>query len=178
MNGIISYSVIRNFQESSRIFCSWVSKIPLVNPDLTSNFRFYFRTNPKNPIHVDRHLIFDSFNQEIMRHRKGNFERKIRKWNRGKKIAGLTRSDSVTHAFRNSVVRGTQKRVRGSFSLVSPSLFAGRIRVIREIGARPAGDCVTRVTANRSTARWMLFPMFMPDCRLHCLLGAKIEKRG
>lgn len=68
---------------------------------------------------------------------------------------GLTRSDSVTHAFRNSVVRDTQKRVRGSFSLVSPSIFAGRIRVIREIGARPAGDCVTRVTANRSTARSM-----------------------
>lgn len=81
---------------------------------------------------------------------------------------GLTRSDSVTHAFRNSVVRDTQKRVRGSFSLVSPSIFAGRIRVIREIGARPAGDCVTRVTANRSTARSM---NAVPDVHARSLLS-------
>ena len=93
----------------------------------------------------------------------------------GKMIAGkkdryprLTRSDSVTHAFRNSVVRDTQKRVRGSFSLVSPSIFAGRIRVIREIGARPAGDCVTRVTANRSTARSM---NAVPDVHARSLLS-------
>lgn len=81
---------------------------------------------------------------------------------------GLTRSDSVTYAFRNSVVRDTQKRVRGSFSLVSPSIFAGRIRVIREIGARPAGDCVTRVTANRSTARSM---NAVPDVHARSLLS-------
>lgn len=170
MNGIISYSAIRNFQESSRTF--WISKIPLVNPNLKLSI---LSNNEKNPTSMTFDLrSFQSRNNE-------KSKRKFWKEDKGnikEIIEGLTRSDNVTHAFRNSVVRGTQKRVRGSFSLVSPSLFAGRIRVIREIGARPAGDCVTRVTANRSTARWMLFPMFMPDCRLHCLLGAKIEKRG